>query len=254
MVELSIIIPAYNEEERIKRTLELYNFFLKQRFKNYEIIVVCNGCTDKTPEIVRNFHNRKIKLLVIEEKIGKGGAIKEGFKIAKGEIIGYLDADGSTYPESVLNLIENIKIYDAVIGSRWLKDSILLKKQSLTRRFLSRIFNLFIRIFFDLNFTDTQCGAKFFKKKVIDNISSELTLTDWSFDVELLVKIKTKGYKIKEIPIKWSDDKNSRLNLLKAPIKMFISIIGLRLKFDKNLRKILNSRLINWFYLMVKRL
>lgn len=254
MVKISIIIPAYNEEKRIKKTLESYTFFLKKHFKNYEIIVVCNGCTDKTPEIVKNFSDERVKIIIFEEKIGKGGSIKEGFKIAEGEIIGYLDADGSTLPESVLNLIENINGFDAAIGSRWLKDSVILRKQKLIRRFLSRVFNFLVKILFNLNFTDTQCGAKFFKKKVISDVFSELTLTDWSFDVELLFRIKTKGYKIKEVPIKWLDEEDSKLNLLKTPIKMFFSIFGLRVKIDKKLKKIANSRLANWIYLMVKRL
>src|SRR3989344_4425763 len=120
MVELSIIIPAYNEEDRIKKTLEEYVRYFKNY--NYEIIVIPNGCKDKTEEIVKSLSKKykTIKYKTIKEAIGKGGAIKEGFNIANGKLVGFVDADLSTKPKDFEDLIKNMKEYDCIIASRYI--------------------------------------------------------------------------------------------------------------------------------------
>ena len=96
MAKLSVVIPAYNEEKRIHRTLDSYAKFFSKKVKDFEIIVVLNNCNDNTLKIVKNFKNKKIKYLNFKEAIGKGGAILEGFKVAKGDLIGFVDADMAT--------------------------------------------------------------------------------------------------------------------------------------------------------------
>jgi len=134
---------------------------------DFEIIVVCNGCTDKTPEIVKEFSSDKpeIKLLVFEKILGKGGAVLEGFKSANGDIVGFTDADDSISADEFEKLIKFLNTYDCAIGSKAIKGSEALIKQSLIRRFLARVFRQYVNILFRLNIKDTQCGTKFFLKK-----------------------------------------------------------------------------------------
>lgn len=254
--ELSIIIPAYNEEKRIEKTLNTYITFLLQKYKkSFEIIIITDGCKDKTPKIVEKFSKKFkfIKHINPSFRLGKGGAIIRGLKIAKGKIVGFVDADGSTAPESILLMIENLSKYDAVIGSRWIKGAIINKKQPILRRIASRLFNFFVRILFNFNFKDTQCGAKFFKREVIKNIISELGLTDWAFDVDLLYRLNRKRYRIKEFPVVWFNKEGSKLNLCKTSVKMFLSIIGLRIKCSR-FSIISKSPLVTSIYRKVKNL
>ena len=233
MVNLSIIIPAYNEEKRISRTLNNYSKFFSKKIKDFEIIVVLNGCKDNTLKIVKSFRNKKIKYLNFKEAIGKGGAIAEGFKRAKGDLIGFVDADMATPPNSFYNLIKNVDNYDGVIASRWMKESKIKIKQPLLKRIGSRGFNILVRLLFNLKFKDTQCGAKLFKKYVIKNILNDLKITKWAFDINLLYSIKRKKYNIKEIPTEWNAVKASHFNLFKAIPEMFIGLLRLRLLYSR---------------------
>jgi glycosyltransferase involved in cell wall biosynthesis len=232
MYELSIIIPAWNEQKTIKKTLNNYVDYFSQKF-NFEILVVMDGCTDKTYEIVKNYSKKhpQIKAITYPTKLGKGGGIIEGFKKTQGEIISFTDADGSTSPEQLHKLIQYTKNADAVIGSRWLNNSEILKNESLPRRIASRSFNILIKALFNLKFKDTQCGAKAFKEYVIKNVLNDLILTNFAFDVDLLYHIKRKGYTILEVPIQWKHDNFTELRMAKVVPSMLLSIIGLRLKY-----------------------
>ena len=205
--------------------------FFSKKIKDFEIIVVLNGCIDNTLNIVKSFikKNKKIRYLDFKEAIGKGGAILEGFKVAKGDLIGFVDADMATPPQAFYDLIKNINNYDGIIASRWLKGSKIKEKQPLLKRFGSRGFNLFVRIFFNLKFKDTQCGAKLFKKGLIKDILNDLKITRWAFDVNLLYSSKRKDYKIIEIPTEWNAVSASHFNLFKAIPEMFLGLVRLRL-------------------------
>ncbi|MBS3140784.1 glycosyltransferase family 2 protein [Candidatus Woesearchaeota archaeon] len=235
-MKLSIIIPAYNEEERIEKTLNSYFSFFNKKFsiKEYEIIVIPNNCSDSTVNILKKL-GKKHENLVFKEfkkKIGKAGALIEGFKLAEGNLIGFVDADNSAPPESFFRLLNNINNNDGVIGSRWIKGAEIELEQPLARRILSRIFNLLVRIIMGLHYHDTQCGCKLFKKEAIKSILPNLEYTKWSFDIELLYQMKRINAKIKEIPIKWADDSRTHLNIAKAPMQMFIALIKLRILYS----------------------
>jgi glycosyltransferase involved in cell wall biosynthesis len=231
MPKISLIIPAYNEEKRIEKTLKNYIAFFKKKFSNFEIIVVTDGCKDNTPKIVEKLSKRFsfIKHIHPLERLGKGGAIIEGFKLANGNIIGFVDADGSTPSQSISSLIENLNGYDGAIASRWVDGAIVRRKEPFARRIASRCFNYLVRMLFGFHFKDTQCGAKFFRRKAIKSVVDELRLTDWAFDVDLLYRLNKKGFKIKEVPIVWNYKKGSKINLIDASI-MFVSIFRLKFK------------------------
>ena len=224
---ISLIIPAYNEEDRIEPCL--MNYFNHFRDHEIGIIVVCDGI-DNTQGIVgklsKNYPN--IKLLNFNNKLGKGGAIIEGLKVAKGYKIGFVDADESVEPNDLKMMLDALLDADGVIASRRLKDSRILIKQPLKRRIASRFFNILTRLIFGLDFKDTQCGAKVFKKEAIKDVLSELKTKGFEFDVELLWRLKKKGYKVIEFPITWKHSEGSSFSLSNAP-KMFFSLLKVRL-------------------------
>lgn len=235
---LSIIIPAHNEENRIIPTLEHYGKFFSEKKKkekvNYEIIVVINNTRDKTPEIVKKFSKRfrKIKSLNFEQG-GKGFAISEGFKKALEDgatEIGFVDADMSTSPEAFYELYCNLENYDGIIGSRWVKGADT--KRDLGKYIRSRGFNLLVRALFLFSYKDTQCGAKIFKKHVVEAIIKEINITKWAFDINLLYLCKRNKFSIREYPTVWADKEGSHINSLKVPIQMAAGSIRLRLLYS----------------------
>lgn len=224
-----MIIPAYNEEKRIESTLKNYNKFFSQHFKNYEIIVVCDGCTDKTSYIVCNFSqkNKHIRMLQFSQKLGKGGGILEGFRIAKGKVIGFTDADEAVSPQDFVRLVKRVESgVDCAIASRKIKGSKIFIKQPVQRRIASKAFNLFVNFLFELNVKDTQCGAKALSKEVFKKIHN-FEIRGFEFDVELLWKIKKLGFKIEEVPIRWMHKEGARFSLKHGP-RMLINLIKLR--------------------------
>jgi len=233
---LSIIIPAYNEEKRIGETLEEYLRFFSEKKENkeigdFELLVVLNGCKDNTLRVVEKYTKKFSMIRYLNfEQAGKGFAIIEGFKDAlnKGKkLIGFVDADMATKPESFYDLIQNIENYDGIIASRGLKESEV--KTSFMRKLTNRGFNFVVRIFLFLPFKDTQCGAKLFKREALNEVIDEIGMTEWAFDVDLLYKLRKKGFKVKEIPTIWEDKTDSKLNLTIVPFKMFSSVVRLRL-------------------------
>ncbi len=215
---LSIVVPAYNEEKRIGATLKAYiKFFAK---KDVEFIIVLNNCTDRTIDVVQPFKKQNpklIRLLDINEAIGKGGAVREGFKLARGKLVGFVDADGSTSPQEYNKIIEQVGTFDGAIASRWKPGSEVINRKWF-RKVISLGFILVVRILFWFPYYDTQCGAKVFKSKVIKTVTPKLRVTNMAFDVELLHKISKAGYTVTEVPTTWVDSSSSAL--LGSPFKI----------------------------------
>jgi len=236
MKRLSIIIPAHNEAERIGKTLEAYgNFFRKiknDKIIDFEIIVVINNTTDKTNEIVKKYKNlfKEITYLDFKEG-GKGFAIIEGFKDAlkrDNDLIGFVDADMATSPESFYDLVKEIKDCEGVIASRAIKGADA--KFTFKRKITHKGFNFIARSFFFFPYKDTQCGAKLFRRKTVREIHKNLKLTKWAFDINLLYLCKKKKLKIKEIPTVWEDKEGSKIaSMLKISLQMFLGVLRLRI-------------------------
>jgi dolichol-phosphate mannosyltransferase len=222
--DYTLIIPAYNEERRIGPLLESLagstGFFL----------VICDG-NDHTPELVEHFASQNPDLLITarryDQRLGKGGAIKKGFALAGTPFIGYMDADGSTSIDQMIRLFASLDHADGVIGSRWLPESVIPVPQGISRKIQSRVFNLFIRILFGLSFKDTQCGAKVFKKEAIDAVLDKMTSTGFEFDVELLWRLDSAGFRILECPITWTNREESRVRGGEG-LGMFTALLRLR--------------------------
>ncbi len=241
MKKLSIVIPAKNEEKRIAKTLSNYGaYFSVHRNKNFdiEIIVVVNASTDSTAKIVDRYAEKYsfIKKLETPYKSGKGGAVAYGFKEASGDYIGYADADGAVPASEIYRLYEFIDEtpwLDAVVGSRELSQI----KISLRRRLLMLLFNLYVRLLFQLPYNDTQCAAKIFKKRAAKSVASKLSNTGWAFDVNLLLLAKYLNFQVMERPVKWSEKEGSKFSiyagLIKVPLE-FLSLKRLETKFHLN--------------------
>ena len=235
MVKLSIVIPALNEEKRIVPTLEKYVSYLSKHMKHqYELFIAINGCTDNTLGVVKKFakKHKTVKYKDFGKVDAKGAALLKGFKLVEGDYIGFVDADCATPPHAFYDLYKHIGNCDGVIASRWMKGAIMTPKQPLQRRIASRCFNLLVRILFLLPYSDTQTGAKLFKKKPLKSILPELGFSRWGFDIDLLYILRRHGYKIKEIPTEWHDSPESNLKIGKASLEMFLSVVRLRLFYS----------------------
>ncbi|OQX78940.1 MAG: hypothetical protein B6D56_08085 [Candidatus Omnitrophica bacterium 4484_70.1] len=234
-MEISVIIPAYNEEKRILPTLEkVYDYFSRVQNMDFEIIVVDDGSKDNTEKVVKNFakdKSKRVKFIKHKENKGKGTAVKTGMMEAKGEYILFSDADLSTPIEEFGKLKKAIdRGYDIAIGSRGLPESKIVIPQPWYRRYIGKIFPLIVRIIVMKNFRDTQCGFKLFKKKIAKELFANLVTSGFAFDVEILYKALKKEYNVKEIPVKWYNYKESKVSILKAPFNMLKEIIKIKRK------------------------
>jgi len=222
-MKTSIIIPAHNEEKNIGDFLQ----DLSKKKLGDEIIVVCNGCTDRTPEVVKNIRNPRIRVVILPEA-GKGAAIIKGFGQAKYDYMGFVDADGAFRLEDIKNIIDSLKDYDCAIASKWKGQKFSSVHWPPTRKAFSRVWNFFVNILLKLGLEDTQAGVKFLRRSVYYTIDHNFICKGFEFDVELLLKIKRKGFRIKEIYTPVKNSKKSTFSLLNTP-KMFINLLRLRL-------------------------
>jgi glycosyltransferase involved in cell wall biosynthesis len=231
-VDISIVIPAYNEKERLQKTLAEYCHLSEKLNCNTEIIVVIDGL-DETSKIVEEYARKykgMIKCLKFGDRLGKGGALMRGFTSAKGKLVGFTDADGSTKIDDFIKLVETMKNdgeCDGVIGSRWVKGAEFIKKPSTSRIFASRGLNVLVRGFLRLNFRDTQCGAKVFKKEMIEKCFPYINISGFSFDIYLLYAAVKMGFKIKEVPLRWEYTDGSKIKFSDI-LRIFLDVCMLK--------------------------
>ncbi len=229
-MKLSIIFPAYNEENRILPVLKKFQTYFNKKLKNnFEMIIIPNNCSDNTSSIVKKFcsKNNDAKFFEIKNYSGKGGAVMKGFALAKGNFIGFVDSDKSTSPKEFFKLYSNIANYDGIIGSRKIKGAKVIPKRSIGKKINSLLFGIFVKLLFNLKYKDTQCGAKIFKKKIAKEFTKNLIETGWIFDINLLKICKDKNYEVLEFPINWKDDDGSHISFIDG-IKSIFYIFKLR--------------------------
>ena len=239
MKKLIIIIPAYNEQDRIGKTLRSYHQFfaaLKQQGElDFEFVVVLNGCKDNTLGVVQEvqevFGEDEIHILDLIEA-GKGLAVIEGFKDAltrPNDYIGFVDADMATEPPYFFELIDQIGDYDGIIASRYMKGSTVKPPRPWIKEWGRKlIYNKMVKSLFGLDYEDTQCGAKLFKPELIEAIIDDMSEGQWAFDVELLYLAKKHGFRVVEVPTVWFDQEGSKLDTFGGGIKMLRRLVQLR--------------------------
>lgn len=235
IMKLSIVIPAHNEEHRLPPMLEAYAVYFTEKYGNEaELIVVPNFCDDRTADVARAFAVRFPKVRVLDDPgfVGKGGAVLLGAQAADGDLIGFVDADGATPPEAFDELVTAISLDGCVIASRWMRGSTMNPKQPVSRQVASRCFNLMVRALFGLKQTDTQCGAKLFRREVILPVMRNLGVTNWAFDVDMLFQTKRLGATIREIPTVWNDVAGSKIKVIRSSVNMFVAVVRLRMFYS----------------------
>lgn len=255
-----LLIPAYNEEERIGPVLRDYAGHFREHYEGeFRMVVVLNGCRDDTLGVVEEVSKEfaEVEALNFPEPIGKGGALIDGFKKAAeaGAVLtGYVDADGATPPSAFLELLHRCAKgeADCVIGSRWLPGAVLHKSQTKLRRVFSRGFHVIVGALFWMGIKDTQCPAKVVRREAVEKILESLRIADLAFDVNLLFSLRRAGFTVKEVAIEWTDKLGSKVtaNLWRTSLVMFLSVVRLRLvhsPFYKWLRPL--RPLETWLYL-----
>ncbi|MEK9186144.1 MAG: dolichyl-phosphate beta-glucosyltransferase [Patescibacteria group bacterium] len=211
---LSIIIPAYNESERLPLTLIDIDKNLSEQEYSYEIIVINDGSTDNTAEIVERFTPiiKNLKMLDNKENHGKGGAVQQGMLIAKGSWRLFMDADNSTSIAEFNKILPYLKEgYDIVMGSRGVRGAVINPPSPLRRYLAGKLGNLFIQMMLLRGTKDSQCGFKCFSEESAERIFPILRTKQWAFDVEVLVLAKKMGYRVKEMPVNWADSPASKV-------------------------------------------
>jgi dolichyl-phosphate beta-glucosyltransferase len=230
--DLSLVVPAYNESGRIRHTLEAMRSYLGARGLAYEIIVAVDG-DDGTREIAAavSAGDRRITVLGGPERGGKGRGIRLGVARARGRIVGFVDADDKTPIEDLDKLLPWLEGgYDVVIGSRGLADSRVEVPQALYRRVGSRAFGLAMHALLGLRqVRDTQCGFKVFRGDVARDLFARQRIDGYLFDVEILHLATRSGYRIKEVGVRWRDDRDSRLDLVAGNWRNMVDLLRIRL-------------------------
>jgi len=228
---LSVIVPAYNEAKSIARTVTAISNYLNACGETYEIIVSADG-DDGTRGIVAEMVQQDGRISVIgsAERGGKGRGIRNGVAIARGQIIGFCDADYKTPIEEIEKLLPAFQDgFDVVIASRGMKETVILNPQPMYRRIGSRAFGIGMHLVIGLwGIHDTQCGFKFFRGAVAKELFGQSRIDGYMFDVEILHLAEKRGYKIKEVGVRWQDDGDSRLDLVSGNWKNFKDILRIR--------------------------
>lgn len=231
-MHLSVIIPAYNEEKRLPNTLRSVNDYLCRQSFDYEILVVDNGSKDKTAQVVREMAGEMKELALIQgfSGRGKGFAVKKGMMAAKGDFRIFVDADNSTSIDQIEKMWPEFeKGADIVIGSRDVKGAVLDPPQPWLRNaVLGEGFKLYRKLIIGLwKIQDTQCGFKCFTGKAAEQIFPKCRINHFAFDPEVLVIAEKCGYRIKEVPVYWKNDLDSKVNF-KGIIKMALDMVKIR--------------------------
>lgn len=223
----SVIMPAHNEAERIGSTLDDYAAV----FGDSEIVVVINGCTDGTKDVVEAACRTYTNVVAIEipDAVGKGGAVRAGFLVARAEVVGFVDPDGSTPGLEMRRLCEAVGTNDGVIGSRWLLGSKVESRQSWRLRLASRSYNAIVCTLFGLHYSDSKCGAKVFRRSALERVMRHVETSNLAFDIDLLYAMKRLNVRISEEPTNWRDVQGSRVRLVPASLRTFAAVARLRL-------------------------
>jgi len=230
---ISIVIGAYNEEKRIKKSLMEIHHYFKRKLQDFEIIVVNDGSTDHTEEVLREIAWPMPELRNIGYSLnrGKGFALRTGVLFSRGDLVLISDADLSTPIEEIEKLAPFIASegYGIAIGSRALPLSKIIEKQPWWRQGMGKIFNKLVKMVVLSEFQDTQCGFKLFRGQVARRLFDELKTDRFAFDVEILARAKKKGCRIAEVPVKWINSAQSKVNPIVDSLTMIKDLVKIKL-------------------------
>ncbi len=227
----SFVIPAYNEGVRLRPTLHALIRHIQEQNWDAEILVVNDGSTDDTAQIVREYGKAHPQVLLVENpgNRGKGFSVRNGMLHARGDVCLFSDADLSS------PITEAQKLFDAIaqgadiaIGSRWLRAELQTERQPLYRQAFGRIYNVVLRVFLGLRFADTQCGFKAFRRDAAQRIFPLQRIERWGFDPEILFLARRAGLRIEEVPVLWAHSEGTRLHPFRDGLRMFLEVLRIR--------------------------
>jgi glycosyltransferase involved in cell wall biosynthesis len=231
MTQYSFIIPAYNETSRIRPTLDELLRYTQERNWDVEILVVDDGSRDDTAQIVREYGKAHPQILLVENpgNRGKGFSVRNGMLHARGDICLFTDADLSSPISEAPKLFDAIAAgADIAIGSRWLRSDLQTERQPLYRQAFGRIFNVVLRVVLGLNFADTQCGFKAFRREAAQRIFPLQKIERWGFDPEILFLARRMNFTVKEVPVVWAHNEGTRLHPFRDGFRMFLEVLRIR--------------------------
>lgn len=238
MIEVSLILPAYNEAERIEDTVRQTADALSKITTSFEIIIAEDGSTDGTDKIADKLATRYpyVAHLHSDERLGRGRALNRAFKSAHGDILVYIDVDLATDMKHLAELIDHIRAgYDLATGSRMLPQSDVVR--SFKRGLASRGFNFLVRIFLKSKLYDHQCGFKAFRRDAMFDLLDQVRDEHWFWDTEIMVRAQRSGYAVAEFPIRWRPGSATKVDLMRDVIGMGSAIIRLWWEFVSNAHK-----------------
>jgi len=232
-VTLSVVVPAYNEEDRIRPMLEETLSFLESRPKpfSYEVIVVDDGSSDKTYETVMSMKRPLIRYVQLKRNMGKGFAVKVGTLAARGELILMVDADAATKFSDLTRLEEKLSKSDIVFGSRSHLQDEAIATRAWYRNLLMVIFHFLVSIVVQTKIRDTQCGFKLFRRKAAQCIFPSLHIARWAFDIEIVVLAQNLSLTVEEVAVNWHEVDGSKLNVLQASLEMVRDILAIKFMY-----------------------
>lgn len=228
--ELSIVIPSYNEEQRLEPTLEKIANYIQSQRPHTEVIVVDDGSTDRTAAVAESWRGRIDQLRVVSNgrNRGKGFSVRHGSLEAHGEIVLFTDADLSSPIEEGEKLLAALQTHDVAIGSRAVDRRLIEQHQSVFREFAGIIFNRIVRIILRLPFVDTQCGFKAFRRERSKIIFEQQTIERFGFDPELLYLARHHGLSTVEVPVRWAHSPATKVSMMRDSLQMFLDVFVIR--------------------------
>ncbi|HSE42126.1 MAG TPA: dolichyl-phosphate beta-glucosyltransferase [Acidobacteriota bacterium] len=236
-ISLSVVIPAFNEENRIETPLPGVIQYLSNRFKQWEVIYSDDGSTDSTPQKLKQIQNNYpgIKIVRSEKNKGKGSAVKNGMAAATGDVVLFSDTDFSTPIDQVELLLSHLQNgSDVVIGSRGLPDSKVEIHQAWPRELMGKVFNRIIKTILPVQFMDTQCGFKLFNRKAVNLLVPRMSIEGFAFDVEMLIISQVHKLRVVEVPVVWRNILDSRVHPIRNSLEMLRDVTKIRFRLAQN--------------------
>ncbi len=229
--DVSIIIPAYNERKRIKKTIESINGYFLEKALTRQIIVVDDGSTDNTSDIVEDLKKKidGLSIITYRPNRGKGYAVRRGVEACQGEYILFTDADNSTPIEEFEKFRPLLRKNSIVIGSRYLSGSNIVIRQPWYRVLIGRLANLLIQFFILDGIRDTQCGFKSFQHEAAKEIFNRMKVNRFGFDIEILAITRLLRFSVQEVPVSWYNSSESRVRPVKDTLRTFMELIYIKL-------------------------
>ena len=229
-MELSVVIPAYQEAARLGATLERVLGYLERRGEEFEVVVVDDGSADATAEVAAGFAPRGVVVHRLETNRGKGAALKAGVARTRGRRVLLTDADLSTPIEDLPRLEARLGEAAVVLGSRAVAGSEITRRQPIYRELMGKVFNRLIRLAGVRGLSDTQCGFKLLEGEAARRLFAEMTVERFAFDVELVWLARRRGLEVREVGVRWENSPDSRVDPVRDSLRMLWDVARLRLR------------------------